>query len=79
MISKTSEIGLGVRFLGWSASGHSGWVELWHLLQPFCLTFFLHLYRIIHYSSKVIFWCIFCDFRHLFRSNTKILEAKILI
>ena len=44
MISKTREIGLGVRFLGWSASGHSGCVELWHLLQPFCLTFYTESY-----------------------------------
>ena len=79
MISKTREIGLGAYFLGWSASKHSGWVELWNFFTAFLLTFFLPLHRILLYSSKAIDWCIFHDFRHLFRGTAKFSEVKILI
>ena len=41
MISKTREIGLGACFLGWSASRHSGWVELRNFFTAFPLDDFL--------------------------------------
>ena len=74
-ISKTREIGLGAHFLGWLASRHSGWVEL----QNFSTAFLLHIFLTFTlYSLKSIDWCIFCDFRHLFRGTAKFSEVKIL-
>ena len=41
MISETREIGIGVCFLGWVASRHSGGVKLWSFFTTFSLKFFI--------------------------------------
>ena len=63
MISKARKIGIGVCFLGWSASRHSGLVELWSLFTAFLLNIFL----------------IFVQNHTLLRGTAKISEVKILI